>query len=87
MAMTVRDALVALTASVATLLIHYVAQHHGAYYTTLGRPKAKGERAFVLSVGLQFRDNTSAQDMLRAWSSAAAYCVQHEPFLFACAQP
>jgi len=85
--LTRRDAVVGLAASVATLLVaHVVHMHYNEqppYQTTLGRAKAVGERAFVLSVGLQFQDNSSAELLLRAWEKAAAYCIANEPFLFA----
>ena len=54
-----------------------------AYQTTNGRSKVRGEKAFVLAVTLQFRDEASATPLLKAWAAAADYCVEHEPFLYA----
>lgn len=81
--LTIRDALVAVVSAAATLLASHAVHAHGAHLTTLGRAKASGELAFVLSVGLQFRDNASAQSLLKAWEKAAQYCIANEPFLYA----
>ena len=85
--LTLRDVLVALASVLATLLVvHATHAAHvppGMYTTTLGRTKATAEKAFVLSVGLQFRDKGSAETLLKAWEQAARYCIEHEPFLFA----
>ena len=90
--LTPRDAAVACAASATTLLLVAGIAHHagsgvhsggGQHQTTLGRAKATGERAFVLSVGLQFQDHASADALPRAWRAAAAYCIENEPFLFA----
>ena len=51
--------------------------------TTTGRAKATHDKAFVLSVGLQFRNAADATDLLAAWKDAAEWCLTHEPFLFA----
>ena len=89
---SLRDALVAVASSVVTLIVvksggtklPFAAAGGGQrHVTTLGRPKATGERAFMLSVGLRFSDNASAETLLKAWGRAAAYCIEHEPFLFA----
>jgi hypothetical protein len=56
----------------------------GGVRTSLGRAKSRGDNAFVLMVGLQFRDAASADTLLKAWHKAADYCMTHEPFL--CAQ-
>ena len=82
--MTMRDAVVALVACAATLLCSHVAPHlRGVQHTTLGRAKAVGENAFVLTVNLQFSDVATAQSLLAAWARAADYCLKNEPFLFA----
>ena len=79
-----RDALVAMAAAAATLTSVSLLPHlRGNHVTTLGRPKAKGEKAFMLSVGLKFQDSATAVSFLRAWGKAADYCIAHEPFLFA----
>lgn len=54
-----------------------------SHLTTTGRPKGQGERAFVLNVNLAFREPADAEQLLAAWSEAAAWCVRHEPFLYA----
>ena len=50
--------------------------------TTTGRAKAQQENAFVLSVGLKFRDIAAATSLQAEWAKAAAYCLEHEPFLY-----
>ena len=42
----------------------------------------RGEKAFVLAVTLQFRDEATVQALLPAWAAAADWCIEHEPFLF-----
>ena len=54
-----------------------------SYLTTTGHPKAQGELAFMLHVGLKFRDAQAAETLLAAWGEAAAWCVKNEPFLYA----
>ena len=82
--MTVRDLWVGLAASAATLLCSAAVPYmRGDHYTTTGRAKAKGENAFVLSVGLEFQNTDDAKELLAAWSKAADYCIKHEPFLYA----
>lgn len=44
--------------------------------------QAHGEKAFVLSVGLQFRSTESAETLIKEWSHAADYCIANEPFLY-----
>ena len=51
--------------------------------TSAGRQKVRGASAFVLSVGLQFRDESEAKTLVEAWRQAADYCLTNEPFLFA----
>lgn len=53
----------------------------GGPRTSTGRIKARGENAFVLVVGLHFRDAEAATAMLQAWHEAADYCMTNEPFL------
>jgi len=50
--------------------------------TTTGRPKASGDNAFVLRVGLQFTNPAAASTFVSDWSKAAAYCMREERFLF-----
>ena len=50
--------------------------------TISGHSKMRGEKAFVLAVTLQFRDELDAKTLLPAWAAAADYCIEHEPFLF-----
>ena len=80
---SLRDAVVAILSSLGTLLVSSGYHAHTSHVTTLGRPKAVGEKAFVLSVNLQFEDNASAKALLKAWGEAADWCVENEPFLFA----
>ena len=61
----------------------FVMQLSGRPTTTLGRRKATNEKAFVLNVGLQFHSQDAAESLVREWGKAAAYCLKHEPFLFA----
>jgi quinol monooxygenase YgiN len=51
--------------------------------TSTGHSKAVGEKAFMLIVGLRFSDDVSAKSLLAAWSVAASYCLNNEPFLYA----
>lgn len=83
--MASRDVLVALltAAFTLTLTLSLQAFHGPSHSTTLGRDKAQGEKAFVLSVGLNFQDSDTADELLKAWATAAAWCLEHEPFLFA----
>lgn len=81
--MTARDLVVVLVSSLGTLLVANGFRSHANNLTTLGHPKAIGEKAFVLTVNLQFQDNASADALLKAWARAADWCVQNEPFLFA----
>ena len=83
--MVVRDVFVALaSAALTTLLVLFATgQPPSVSLTTAGRPKVRGEKAFMLSVGLRFRDAASAASLLRAWTVAADYCMEHEPFLYA----
>ena len=53
-----------------------------AVLSSTGRPKAKGENAFVLSVGLRFGSRAAARSLLREWGRAANWCFEHEPFLY-----
>jgi len=55
----------------------------GGTRTTTGRAKSRGDNAFVLMVGLTFRDRASADTLLKAWHEAADYCMTNEPFLCA----
>eukprot|EP00322_Chrysochromulina_rotalis_P003454 CAMPEP_0115872700 /NCGR_PEP_ID=MMETSP0287-20121206/23571_1 /TAXON_ID=412157 /ORGANISM="Chrysochromulina rotalis, Strain UIO044" /LENGTH=115 /DNA_ID=CAMNT_0003327649 /DNA_START=36 /DNA_END=383 /DNA_ORIENTATION=- len=48
----------------------------------MGRVKSTNDKAFVLSVGLQFTDEQAATSLLSAWSKAASYCLENEPFLY-----
>lgn len=80
--MTVRDFFVAAVSSVLALTVGHALGSLGPH-TTLGRAKAKSEKAFLLSVGLKFSDRESADGLLDAWAAAAAWCLEHEPFLFA----
>ena len=74
-------ALVAIAASAVTFGV--LCHPTGKNLTTTGRPKARGEKAFVLSVGLKFREASDAALLLDAWRAAADYCVSNEPFLYA----
>eukprot|EP00967_Tisochrysis_lutea_P029674 scaffold34702_cov37-Tisochrysis_lutea.AAC.1 len=53
----------------------------GGPRTDTGRLKSRTERAFVLTVGLRFRDEASRDTLLTAWHEAADYCLANEPFL------
>ena len=53
-----------------------------AHPTTSGHTKMRGEKAFVLVVTLQFRDESDAMTLQAAWAAAADYCIAHEPFLY-----
>eukprot|EP01062_Namystynia_karyoxenos_P067994 TRINITY_DN62169_c0_g1_i1.p1 TRINITY_DN62169_c0_g1~~TRINITY_DN62169_c0_g1_i1.p1 ORF type:complete len:196 (+),score=68.45 TRINITY_DN62169_c0_g1_i1:88-588(+) len=55
---------------------------HSAPLTTLGRPKARGEKGWVLSVGLRFADDGSLREAAEAWKRIARYCYEHEPYLW-----
>jgi hypothetical protein len=78
-----RDCVVALAAASMTLMVSTALSHHGEHMTTTGRAKSRGDKAFVLSVGLRFEDNASVETLLHAWEKAADFCLAHEPFLFA----
>ena len=78
-----RDVSIAILSSLGTLLVSSAYRSHADHLTTLGRPKAVGEKAFVLAVNLQFQDNVSAENLLKAWGQAAEWCVKNEPFLYA----
>ena len=81
---TTRDCCVALLSALATLAISHVARTHGgAHLTSSGRAKSVGDRAFVLSVTLDFQDAATATELVEAWSAAAAWCLKNEPFLYA----
>jgi len=83
--MAVRDLLVILltVACTITLTLGFQAFRGPSRRTTLGRDKAQGEKAFVLAVSLSFQDDDTANELLKAWAKAAAWCLEHEPFLFA----
>ena len=79
-----RDLLVAAVSSALTITAIFGVQfHRSGPVTTLGRQKARREKAFVLSVDLTFADHGSAAMLLEAWSKAADWCMENEPFLFA----
>ena len=75
--------LAVLAAILGTLLVERL--HHRLLVptTTSGRAKAVGEKAFVLSVSLQFSDAATSTELLSAWKDAADWCYTHEDFLFA----
>ena len=82
------NALCAIASSMLTLFVtkagpFHAANVNGKHLTTLGRPKRRARKAFMLSVGLKFTDNSSAETLLKAWGKAARYCIENEPFLFA----
>ena len=52
-------------------------------HTTSGRSKVRGEKAFVLSVTLDFSDEAAAAEVVGAWKDAADYFFANEPFLYA----
>ena len=75
-----RDLLVAVLSVVCTLgAVRFTPL--GGVRTTTGRVKSRGENAFVLMVGLSFRDRASADTLLEAWHEAADSCYSNEPFL------
>jgi quinol monooxygenase YgiN len=78
-----RDLLVATMAILGTLSAVHAHRAFASTSTTTGRPKAVGEKAFVLSVGLQFRDSQAADEVISAWRVAAEACLTREPFLYA----
>jgi hypothetical protein len=41
------------------------------------------ENAFVLTVGLTFRTDAAAQELMAEWSKIADYCYKEEPWLYA----
>ena len=77
-----RDLAIAAASCGLTLL---VARLHGATtpHTLRGRPKATGDKAFVLAVSMTFTTQDDAKKVLDAWQSAAEYCLHNEPFLYA----
>lgn len=77
-----RDFVVAAVSVVCTLGITHFTRL-GGVRTSTGRVKSRGDKAFVLMVGLSFRDASSADTLLKAWHEAADYCMTHEPFLCA----
>ena len=48
-----------------------------------GHAKVRGDKAFVLSVTLDFEDETTAMELVKAWKDAADWCYMNEPFLYA----
>jgi len=82
MTCTSRDLGIAIASVLATLL--YVRLDVGGMpRTVLGRPKARGERAFLLIVTLHFPEPSRSAALLEAWRAAADYCIEREPFLYA----
>ena len=79
-----RDKLPAFALGVlATLLAMHVVPPLAANTTSLGRRKAVGEKAFILTVNLQFTTHGVANALVREWTRAAEYCLANENFLFA----
>ena len=74
-----RDLLVAAMSVISTLVVMRVLS---APATTTGRPKARGERAFVLSVNLNFHSASAADELIKDWAKIADYCYRFEPFLY-----
>ena len=68
---------------VSTLVVGRLHQRLFVVTTTNGREKALGEKAFVLSVSLQFTDATTSKELIAAWKEAAEWCYKYEDFLFA----
>ena len=50
--------------------------------TTAGRKKERKEKAWVLAVVLQFKDEEAAATVLEAWEKLADYCFENEPILY-----
>ena len=75
-----RDALLVGATIIATLMLTSLPFQ---VRTTSGRTKMRGENAFVLNVGLTFRTEATASELMAEWSKIADYCYKHEPFLFA----
>ena len=77
-----RDLLVATISVMATLVIMRSFPLLSVPQTTAGRPKSRGDRAFVLSVGLHFQSVAAAEDLLGEWAKIADYCYKNERFLY-----
>ena len=43
--------------------------------------RVRGEKAWILSVSLEFNDAATADRIVTAWRDAADWCYDHEPFL------
>lgn len=50
--------------------------------TSVGRTKARNEKAFVLAVELTFSKEEDAKNVISAWSKLADWCYENEPFLY-----
>jgi hypothetical protein len=80
---TVREICAALVGALAFAVLDNGLRRQGLAVTTSGHPKARGDKAFVLSVTLDFTDESSAHELLGAWRAAADWCYVNEPFLYA----
>lgn len=81
---TLREFGAALIGALAYAAVFTFTKNHAVPFTALGRAKARGEKAFVLSVTLDFQDEATANDLVEAWRVAADWCFLNENFLYAC---
>ena len=81
---TLRDLGAALIGALAYAAVFTFTKNHGVPFTSIGRAKARGEKAFVLSVTLDFQDEATANGLVEAWREAADWCFLNENFLYAC---
>ena len=81
---TLRDLGAALIGALAYAAVFTLTRQHGVPLTAIGRAKARGEKAFVLSVTLDFQDEATANGLVEAWREAADWCFLNENFLYAC---
>ena len=77
-----REVLIAAMSVLATLIATRSLPSLTAPRTTVGRSKARGDRAFVLSVGLNFQSAGAATELIEEWRKIADYCYRYEPFLY-----
>lgn len=81
---TLRDFAVFIFGCLAYAVMSTITRNHGVPFTAIGRAKARGEKAFVLSVTLDFQDEETATGLVEAWREAADWCYLNENFLYAC---
>ena len=58
-------------ATAAVIISQFILPQMGAPVTTLGHPKARADKAFVLAVELQFKSASVAEQLIVDWTRAA----------------